>query len=118
MAQQFASESRDRNLSAGMEGQIMAYYSDFGIAANLVEVECRTTLCRVVLTLPELLPRQTPLIVDNDDGRPAFAVGEELGMDTIFIFRGQDPNGAYIFRSYLRFEDSTTQSIAAAGETD
>lgn len=119
LAQHFATEPRDQTWSSDVEGQIMARISDSGIAANLVEVECRSTQCRVALWLPEPLTDESPFMVETENGGNALALGRDLGMPTMFIFRGQDDDGSYVFRTYLlrNRQDSSTQSIAPKGAT-
>lgn len=117
LEQEFANESRDPNWSSGMEAQILTELSQMsGLAANLIEVDCRATRCRLRITFPATpLPRQPQLVASTDEG-PEFEVAERIGLETEVVLAMREGPGLYVFLTYLRRpEASTVQARRRAG---
>jgi len=106
----FANESRDPEWSAGMEGRILAEISQLsGLAAYLIEVDCRTTRCRLQLILPANPTRS--LEFANSSANPLQTnLAEAVNLETeLVLVMGE--SGTSVFLTYLRRpETSNPQS--------
>lgn len=108
-----AAEDEDPDWSAATESQIFSEISQVpGLAANLIEVECRTTHCLIRVTLPSQTPAtETGLMTTGADGHPVFPIAEALDLEPIALLSLRNPNGHSLFVAYLnRNANSATQS--------
>ena len=105
------SESRDPEWSSGMEARILAEIAQMsGLAANLVDVDCRASRCRLLLILS---PRQTQKTAGSSGNDPGSLVAQQLGLETDRVFLMVDGPGQLVFLTHLRGADgSTTQSLS------
>jgi hypothetical protein len=99
--QDFANESKDLSWSARTEGRIFAEVSQVaGLRLQSIDVDCRTTLCRVQLTFPiGTQIDETPLAAGSP---PQFSVAEPLGLETQFMIAAPDLSGTPVLLAYLR----------------
>jgi len=114
----FARESRDPEWSSAMESRILSEISLMsGLAANLIQVDCRATRCRLELTLPAASSiRPTELIALSDDG-PKFGLAEQAGLDTDLVLVTGSVPGQVVFLAYLRRPENTTRSLRSLRRT-
>ena len=102
----FASQTDDAPWSEGTESHIFGQISQAtGLGASDIQVDCRTTMCRVQLSNPvsALNPRYSSLneLVDT------------FGLETLWLWAAPDSNGNPINLVYLRRGGTpTTQSEA------
>lgn len=101
--QLIAAEADDPDWSTGMESRILSEISQLsGLAASLIEVECRTIHCMIRLTLPpQTTPAQSSLVTRGDNGRFEFDVAEALSLETVAVLALRD-DGASVFVAYLK----------------
>jgi hypothetical protein len=101
LEQEFANESRDPVWSSQMEYRILEQISQLpGIEANLIEVDCRLTQCRIQLTLPATIPPEQ-LVTASDNGLRV-SVADELGLAIRRVFMSASSPGVSVFVAYLR----------------
>jgi hypothetical protein len=92
---QFAVESDDPNWSAAMETRIFSEISQAtGLSAGDIQVDCRTTMCRVLLTKPASTPNAR---------YPGFNdLVDSFGLDTVWLLALPDENGTPVNFAYVR----------------
>lgn len=115
-----AAEPEDPAWALAMESQIFSEISLLpGLAATLIDVDCRTTHCVVRVSLPpEPLPGQPELTAMSADGHPVFVGAAALDLETVALLNLIDPDGLPVFVAYLRREaDAATQSRPLAAST-
>jgi hypothetical protein len=92
---QFAAESDDPNWSAAMETRIFSEISQAtGLSAGDVQVDCRATMCRVLLTKPASAP--------NPRYRGFNELVDSFGLTTVWILAVPDENGTPVNFAYIR----------------
>lgn len=92
---QFAAETDDPSWSAATETRIFSEISQAtGLAAGDIQVDCRTTLCRVLLTRPVSAP--------NARYRSFNELVDSFGLETAWIFAMPDENGTLVSVAYVR----------------
>jgi len=101
---QFAMESDDPNWSVTTETRIFSEISQAtGLTAGAIEVDCRTTMCRVLLTNPASAPN--PRYSGFNDLVASF------GLKEIWLLAIPDENGRPVNFAYIqRGEGATTRS--------
>ncbi|HJR69270.1 MAG TPA: hypothetical protein VKA43_04465, partial [Gammaproteobacteria bacterium] len=101
---QFATESDDPNWSVTTETRIFSEISQAtGLSAGAINVDCRTTMCRVLLTNPSSSP--------NPRYRSFNELIDSFGLKAVWILAVPDENGTPINFAYIqRGEGGTTQS--------
>jgi hypothetical protein len=101
---QFATESDDPNWSATTETRIFSEISRATeLSAGAINVDCRTTMCRVLLTNPSSSP--------NPRYRSFNELIDSFGLKTVWILAVPDENGTPINFAYIqRGEGATTRS--------
>lgn len=92
---QFAAESDDPEWSAATETRILSEISQAtGLSAGNVQVDCRTTMCRVLLTGPSSLP--------SPRYRSFNELVDSFGLETIWVLAIPDENGTPVNFAYVR----------------
>jgi hypothetical protein len=101
---QFAAESDDPNWSVTTETRIFSEISQAtGLGAGDIQVDCRTTMCRVLLTNPSSSP--------NPRYRSFNELIDSFGLKTVWLLAIPDENGTPVSFAYIqRGEGATTQS--------
>jgi hypothetical protein len=102
----FASQTDDAPWSEATESRIFGEISQAtGLGVSDIQVDCRTTLCRVQLSNPESTP--------NARYRSLNELIDTFGLETLWLWAAPDSNGNPINLAYLqRGGTSTTQSEA------
>ena len=92
---QFAVESDDPDWSAATETRIFSEISQAtGLSAGDIQVDCRTTMCRVLLTKPVSSPNPR---------YPGFnELVDSFGLETVWLLALPDENGTPINFAYVR----------------
>jgi len=92
---QFAAEGEDPAWSAAMETRIFSEISQAtGLSVGDIQVDCRTTMCRVLLTKPSSAP--------NARYRGFNELIDSFGLKTKWILAVPDENGTPINFAYLQ----------------
>ena len=92
---QFAAESDDPSWSAAMETRIFSEISQAtGLSAGDIQVDCRATMCRVLLTKPASAP--------NSRYRGFNDLVDSFGLETVWLFALPDENGTPVNFAYVR----------------
>jgi len=92
---QFAVEPHDPTWSAATETRIFSEISQAtGLSAGDIQVDCRTTMCRVLLTKPVSSP--------NPRYRSFNELVDSFGLETVWLLALPDENGTPINFAYVR----------------
>lgn len=92
---QFAVESDDPNWSAAMETRILSEIAQAtGLSAGDINVDCRATMCRVLLTKPASAPNARYSSFNE--------LVDSFGLKTIWILAVPDENGMPINFAYIQ----------------
>ena len=98
---QFAAERSDPSWSAATEARILREISQAtGLSAGDVQVGCRTTLCRVLLTNPQFVP--------NARYRAFNELVASFGLKELWSFALPDENGTMFSVAYVQRGDAST----------
>ena len=101
---QFAAENDDPNWSATTESRIFSEIAQAtGLRAGAIQVDCRTTMCRVLLTNPGSAP--------NPRYSSFNALVASFGLEELWVLAMPDENGTPINFAYIsRGEGPTARS--------
>lgn len=92
---QFAAEVDDPNWSVATETHIFSEISQAtGLSAGDIQVDCRTTMCRVLLTKPASTP--SPRYPGFND------LVDSFGLETVWLLALPDENGTPVNFAYVR----------------
>jgi hypothetical protein len=99
----FLGEGRDASWSAATESQILTELSQLvGLSLISIEVECRTTLCRVQPTFPTTNPHGPPRIL---------GIAKKLGLEPHPITAVADKGGSVVFLAYFATPSASSISL-------
>ena len=93
---EFAAESVDANWAPGAEGSILSKFAEMpGLALISMQVECRSTMCRLQVASPN-----SP----DAASRPFNILVDSIGLETRWKIAIIDPSGALQSVAYMRRE--------------
>ncbi len=103
---QFAAEVDDPNWSVATETHIFSEISQAtGLSAGDIQVDCRTTMCRVLLTKPASTP--------NPRYRGFNDLVDSFGLETVWLLALPDENGTPVNFAYVRRPEAAATPPAA-----